>query len=323
MKTALRFAHIGLLDSAPLLVAEDRGFFAEEGLVVTTSCELGLATVCGKLLERRIDGAVLPAPLPVMLSLGAGAPKVAMQVAQICALQGAALVMAAGKGRSGLERSTRLGAIAPGMPTRLLFQRIQQLRPEAVQSDSSLVSFAASQLVEFLREAMIDGFIGPDPLPALARLQEGAEIVVDSGVLFAGHPAGVLAVRAELVEAQPRMMSALLNALSKAREWCADPAHGREIWRLVLAQPPYAALSADLQAKLAEGGAALASTRFDVRHPSLGLETFSFLENACRGAIGPSARGIDLKAEIQRVYAPCLAADAGVAAARSKGAGRT
>ena len=297
-----------------MLVAQEKGLFKAEGLEVRLSCELGLASICGKLVDRKVDGACLPAPLPVLLSLGAGVPRVAMQAVQVCSRQGMGLVLAKAKAPGVIRGGTvapapRIGVIAPGTPTRLFLQKLQQVAPERLSGEAVQVPMAASQLIEFLREGMLEGFCGIDPLPALARIQGGVEIIADSAGLFPQHPGSVVALQADLVESNPPLVAALGRALLRAREFCALPSSRAEIWRLVLAQSPYAGMGAEAQAALTRGrsdGQPEGMTmRFDGR-PGVGsAEDMAFMDAACRGAAGPASRGVDMKAEVARVFASC------------------
>lgn len=315
MKSSLRIGHIGLLDVAPLLVAQQQGYFVAEQLDVTLTCELGLATVCGKLADQRLDGACLPAPLPVLLSLGAGVPRVSMGVVALTCWQGLGVVFAAG--RPGAKTSgavTRVGVVSPGSPTRLLLHRLAQTSPAAFPGEITQVPMVASQLVEFLREQMLDGFCGIDPLPGLARLLDGVSFVADSAGLFPRHPGGALALRIECVEQLPHAASALARAVSRARDFCADPINREGVWRLVLSLPPYAeiepAMREQLIARVVSEEAGWSSVSFDAPPAApvgLGAAADVFLDNACRGAAGPSGRTLDFKAEIARVFARCEA----------------
>lgn len=319
MKNLLHIAHIGLLDSAPLLIAEQQGYFAAEGLDVRLSCELGLASICGKLVDRRIEGACLPAPLPVLLSLGAGMARLPMLAVQICARQGMGLVLteAARKSRTG-GAVPRIGVITPGTPTRLFLQRLQQMTPELLPADVVQAPMAASQLLEFLREGMLEGFCGIDPLPALARMHGAADVVADSARLFPMHPGSVVALTADAAEGNPKLVAALGRALRRAREFCAAPANRAGILRLVLAQAPYAGLDAAARAAASKAGEAKAeglSMRFDGRAGPAAGDDVAFLEAACRGAIGPGSRTMDVRTEIGRVFSVC--AEAGEAVAKT------
>jgi ABC-type nitrate/sulfonate/bicarbonate transport system substrate-binding protein len=314
IKTRLHLGHVGLLDAAPLLVAREQGFFADEGFDVVLSCELGLATLCGKLADQRMDGACLPAPLAVLLSLGSGVPRVAMRVAGVTCWQGMGVVLA---GERATTAAPRIGVVAPGTPTRLLLHKLAQAPDGPLSAEATQVPMAASQLVDFLREGMLDGFCGIDPLPALARLLAGALSVADSGTLFPGHPGAVIALRADRTDARPDLLPALGRALARGREFCADPARREAVWRLLLSQAPYAELDAAardaLVAHVVSGKPGWTSMRFEVATERTGLSPAaeSCLENACRGAVAPAARNLDFKAEITRMFPrrePALAA---------------
>ncbi|AHF90347.1 nitrate transporter [Opitutaceae bacterium TAV5] len=304
----LHIGHIGLLDAAPLLVAQERGYFVGEGLQVTLSCQLGLATLCGKLADYRLHGACLPAPLPLLLSLGKGVPRVSMQVVSVCACQGMGIVMASSR-PAARTAPLRIGVTTPGSAARLLWHRHQQLAANGSLAEAVLVPMAAGQLVDFLLEGMLDGFCGMDPLPALACLQGSGEIVADSAGLFPLHPGSVVALRADVAESQPQAAAALDRALTRACADCADPANRHELWQLLLAQCPYTDLSPALKAALADPPDDDPSGRTSMRFESpadrgggLPAAAETFLEAACRSAIGPSARSMDIKAEIARVF---------------------
>lgn len=314
MKNILQIGHIGLLDSGLIQVAREMGYFESEGLDVVLSCELGLATICGKLADHRLDGACLPAALPVLLTLGAGVPRVAMEVVQVCAYQGMGFVMAtAPEGGRPASAPVRMGVIAHGMPMRLLLHRLAQVAPKALPGEIVQVPMAASQLVDFLREGMLDGFCGMDPLPALARLHGGAEVIAESGTLFPMHPGSVLALRADVNGGAAAKAAAFGRALAKARKDCADLAKCEPVWRLLLAQRPYLELEAPvreaLKKELSEGRPGWTSTRFGAPDAAQGLSVGAetYLEAACRSLAGNSARGLEMKAEIAKVFAPLIA----------------
>ncbi len=309
MPTQLTFGHIGLVDSAPLVVAQKRGFFAEEGLMVTLSCELGLASICGKLADERLDGACVPAPLPVLLSMGTGLSRVPMRVVSVASWQGIGVVMGmAGSARKAVSAGARIGVVGPGGSSRLLLLKLAQSPGSALGGEPTQVPVAVSQMVDFLKEGMIDGFCAGDPLPAIAVCTAGAKFVSDSARLFAGHIGGVVALRTEKLDGQPGLAAAVERACARARDWCADPARAEEIWRMVLDQAPYADMSKEAKARVIavalSAESVVGSTLFTLpkNHAATVASCELFLENACRGAAGASIRPADIKAEIARVY---------------------
>ncbi len=308
-KIHLNIGHIGLLDAAPLLIARERGFFEAEGLSVALSCELGLATIFGKLAESRLDGACLPVQMPVLLSAGAGMPRVSMQAAVVTSYQGTGIMMAKTKQSSrSAGAALRIGVIAPGTSARLFLHRYQQLNPGGMLADAVLVPVVASQLIDFFRDGMFDGFCGIDPLPSLAALRSDVVCVADSAGLFPMHPGGVSALRTEVVERNPQVAAGWARALGRACEECADPAHHAEIWRLVFSQAPYKELDSAsrtaLTRPLGENRPGGPSIRFGNSDKGSGrvAEPEAFIDAVCRSALGSGLRGLDIKAEIAQIY---------------------
>lgn len=320
-KTPLHLGHLGMFDAAPLLVARELGYFAAEGLDVTLTCALGLSTLGGKLAEQRFDGASLPAPHAVLLSLGIIGPRAPLQAVAITSYQGLALVLGPraterGGAAGAAGAAPRIGISAPVSPARLFLQRLQQVAPQPALADATFVPLASGQLIDFLHEHMIDGFFGPDPLPALAEAQGQARVVADSAKLFPQHPGSVAALRLELAQSSPRLVAALATSLQRAAEFCADPANHETVWRLVSAQCAFADVPVGVRHAL--GSAKVReqmSTRFlpaPGAAAGLGATGEAYLENACRSAIPNGTRGPDLKAEMLRIFQP-LAARAGAA----------
>src|ERR1700712_3371149 len=74
--SALRLGALRLTDSAPVIVAHEFGFFADEGLEVDLVVEPSWANIADKLAFGFLDGAVIVPPLAFALQLGLrGAPQ--------------------------------------------------------------------------------------------------------------------------------------------------------------------------------------------------------------------------------------------------------
>ena len=69
-KTQLNFGFIPLTDCAPLVVAKEGGFFAQQGLEVTLSREPSWANIRDKVLFGQLDGAQMLASMPLATTLG-------------------------------------------------------------------------------------------------------------------------------------------------------------------------------------------------------------------------------------------------------------
>lgn len=308
MRHPLRIGHIALLGSAPLLVAHEQDGFAAEGLSVRLSCELGLAALCAKLSDQKLDGACLPAPLALMLTAAAGVPRVPLRLAAMCSWQGIGLVLPR-QSKAGHEHcSPRIGVLSPGTPCRLILQKLAHLSPKTSPVDYTQVPVAASQLNEFLAERMIDGICGYDPLPSLACLEDNVELVSDSARLFPGHPGCMLVIRTDAIEGREHLLESLARVIERARDYCSTPTHRSAATRLVFAQAPYARLA---PAKLARLGSSVGTTLFTP--PSSERTGFSpaaleFLEMACLSAAGPATRAQEIRAAIPGLLARATSA---------------
>ena len=69
-KTQLTLGFIPLTDCAPLVVAKEGGFFAQQGLAVTLSREPSWANIRDKVLFGQLDGAQMLASMPLATTLG-------------------------------------------------------------------------------------------------------------------------------------------------------------------------------------------------------------------------------------------------------------
>ncbi|MES2341245.1 MAG: ABC transporter substrate-binding protein, partial [Pseudomonadota bacterium] len=76
--TALTLGFIPLTDCAPLIVAQDRGLFAAEGLDVALSREASWATIRDKVMVGALDAAHMLAPMALAATAGVGEPAAPM-----------------------------------------------------------------------------------------------------------------------------------------------------------------------------------------------------------------------------------------------------
>jgi len=77
-QTDLKIGFMPLCDSAPLVVAKERGFFAEQGLSVELSREPSWSNIRDKLAYGFLDAAQMLATMPLSCTLGLGNIKAAL-----------------------------------------------------------------------------------------------------------------------------------------------------------------------------------------------------------------------------------------------------
>ena len=77
----MRLGTLRLTDAAPVILAAERGWFAESGLHASIAVEPSWANVADKLAWGLLDGAVLLHPLAIAMTLGLRGPATALRVA--------------------------------------------------------------------------------------------------------------------------------------------------------------------------------------------------------------------------------------------------
>ncbi|BAC89510.1 nitrate ABC transporter ATP-binding protein [Gloeobacter violaceus] len=260
-KTALAVGFVPLSDCAPLVIAQEKGFFAHHGLEVSLSREPSWKAVLEGLVEERLDAAQIVAPMAFAGMLGgAGVPLVASldltRNGNAVTLhrrywdQGvrdregfARLVKSGGDGRRPV-----LGVVhATSMHNLLLRHWLAEVGIDP-DKDVDLIVIPPPQMVANLQAGNIDGYCTGEPWNARA-VHEGLGFVPATSLdLWSGHLEKVLGVRAAWAAAHPKTHLALVKALIEACRYAADPAHREEVIRLVCAKnyvnadPAYAAM---------------------------------------------------------------------------------
>src|SRR5688500_5067612 len=70
----LRVGFLALTDAAPIIIAEELGFFARQGLRVELRREIGWATIREKIIYGELEASHAPAAMLWSTQLGVGCP---------------------------------------------------------------------------------------------------------------------------------------------------------------------------------------------------------------------------------------------------------
>ncbi|MBW4696391.1 MAG: nitrate ABC transporter ATP-binding protein [Aphanocapsa lilacina HA4352-LM1] len=260
-RTALAVGFVPLSDCAPLVIAQEKGFFARHGLQVTLSREPSWKAILEGLVEERLDAAQIVAPMAFAGMLGgAGVPLVAsLDLTRngnavtlhrrywdqgVRDREGFARLIKAG----GEERRPVLGVVHRSSMHNLLLRDWLAGVGIDPERDVDLVVIPPPQMVANLQAGNIDGYCTGEPWNARA-VHEGLGFVPATSLdLWSGHLEKVLGVREAWAAAHPKTHLALVGALIEACRYAADPAHREEVIRLVCAKqyvnadPAYAAM---------------------------------------------------------------------------------
>jgi two-component system, oxyanion-binding sensor len=265
-KTRLKLGFVPLCDCAPLVVAKERGFFAEQDLSVEISREASWANIRDKLAVGALDGAQMLAGMPFSTTLGLGNCRAPIVTAIALNVGGNGITvsedlyarMAARDPSAMAERPVSAQALkkvidedrAAGKP-KMKFGIVYPFSPHNYElrmwlaaacidpdRDVRLVVVPPPQMVPNLSAGNIVGYCVGEPWNTLASDLGLGRMLITSQELWGGRAEKVLGVRQSWVDEQPEAHKALLKALLLAAQWADRPENRAEVAEII-ARPRY------------------------------------------------------------------------------------
>lgn len=249
--------YIPIVESAPLIIAKQKGFFDKYGMTeVTVAKQANWAGARDNVTigseAGGIDGGQWQMPMPHLIHEGIitlNNQKVPM--ALLCQLntQGNGIAVA------GLHQGKELGLKINDLDYVKSFQAKNGRKFKAAHTfpnvnqdfwirywfaasgvdpdkDIELLAVPPAETVQGMRNGTMDAFSTGDPWPYR---------IVNDGIGFMAtlthdiwnyHPEEYLAMRADWVEANPKATKAILKAVMEAQQWCDDPANRDELVKI-------------------------------------------------------------------------------------------
>jgi NitT/TauT family transport system ATP-binding protein len=269
---AIRAGFIPLLDCAPLLVAEAKGFARAEGLSLVLQRETSWATLRDRIAVRHLDVAHMLAAMPIASNLGL-MPLAAPLIAPMSLGTGGNTITVSGElwrslseagAPADLDAAASARAVAAvvesrraGGKTRLVLAVVHPhsahryqlaywlaaagLRPDR---DVELVVVPPSLMPDALADRQIDGFCAGEPWGSIATARGAGVIVTTNAHIWRSGAEKVLGMRSDWALADTDRLFRLLRAVHRAAEWCDAPDNRRELSR-ILALPEHLDLAAE------------------------------------------------------------------------------
>jgi NitT/TauT family transport system ATP-binding protein/nitrate/nitrite transport system substrate-binding protein len=253
MSSKIRLGLLRLTDAAPVLVAAEEHFFAEQGLDVEISVEPSWANIGDKLGYGLLDGAVMLPPLALACALGLRGRRTDLVVPMSLSANGNSVTLAARFGedfrRGGIARvaadaKLRLAVVHTYSTHDLLLRywlAAQGIDPAAV----TISVLSPTEMVGSLAAGAIDGFCAGAPWGQVAAHAGLGFTAIQTGQIWQNHPEKCLALRADFAAGDPAAVRGLLIALSDAARLCANP-NRRTALAELLGRPDYLDLPAAL-----------------------------------------------------------------------------
>ncbi|MBE9137352.1 ABC transporter substrate-binding protein [Nodosilinea sp. LEGE 07088] len=255
----IKLGYIPIVESAPLIIAQEKGFFAKYGMTgVEVSKQANWASARDNVTIGSggggIDGGQWQMPMPHLISEGiiTNGQKVPMYVLAQLVTQGNGIAVAglhAGKGL-GLDLSGTAAEYVKGFASTNgrkfkaahTFPNVNQdfwirywfaaggVDPD---NDIDLLAVPPAETVQGMRNGTMDAFSTGDPWPYRIVTDDIGFMGALTHEIWAFHPEEYLAVRADWVDANPNATKALLKAVMEAQQWCDDVANRDELVTIV------------------------------------------------------------------------------------------
>ncbi len=254
----LRLGFLALTDAAPLIAAQELGLFAQHGLRVQLSREVGWATIRDKIVFGELDAAHALAPMLWATQLGLGCAPADVCTGLVLNLHGNALTLSnrlwtAGARDAGTLRDEALrrrgenkltfGVVFPFSTHHLLLRQWLQAARLDPERDVRIAIVPPAQMFRNLAAGTLDGYCVGEPWNTLAVQQGAGWCPAWSAALSPGQVEKVLMVRAAFARRRAPEHGALIAALAAAAAWCDEP-HHRQPLTDMLASPLYLNLPA-------------------------------------------------------------------------------
>lgn len=249
----VRVGFLALTDAAPLIVAQQKGYFARHGLDVQLQREVGWATIQEKIIYGELDAAHAPAPMLWATHLGMRCVPTPVLTAFIFNLHGNALTLsntlyAAGvrdgaslranaKARRGESRLT-FGVVYPFSSHHLLLRLWLKASGIDPEKDVRIAVVPPAQMFRNLQTGAIDGFCAAEPRNTIAVREKVGWCPTWSAAQSPGHIEKVLMTTERFVANRPAEHAALVAALAGAARWCDEPDNREEVAE-ILSAPPF------------------------------------------------------------------------------------
>ena len=219
---------LGDLHQLPFFVAQDKGYFKEEGInvVVVGPVDAGPSEMDALAANQLDIGYVGVSP-----AILAAARKVELTVVAGVNLEGSALTVAQNINSVADLKAKKVATPAPGSMQYIL---MGMLLDNNNMSLSDLELFAGTikppDMAQTLQTGRIDGYFVWEPFVSKSLVSGAGKILVESKFVWAGHPCCVVVARNDYLGKNDKVVAAVIRAHQKAVQFIeANPSESRLI----------------------------------------------------------------------------------------------
>ncbi len=296
MTRRINVGYVPLLDAAPLIVAAEMGFAAEEGLDLVLHREMSWAALRDRLIWGAYDAAHMLAPVVIAQTAGIGVGDAAVDALMVLSVNGdvvgtspdlgARITGAGGDARDADATGAALTAVTAGRPLRLGIPFPLSTHAALVGAwldgrfpagGLDLVTVPPPRMAGAMAAGEIDAFCVGEPWGSVAVEIGAANLILPGSAIWQFAPEKVLAMPRAAVEAEPARAAALMRAVWRAARWMASPAHAMTVAELA-GRPDHLDISPEILERGLSGHLSLDGRGAEIRVPRL-IEFFAGAAN--------------------------------------------
>ncbi|MCF2905351.1 ABC transporter substrate-binding protein [Octadecabacter sp. CECT 8868] len=237
--------YLPLVDSAPLIIAKELKFAAQEGLDLTLQKQPSWSALRDRLAFGHIDFAHMLSPMPIAMSLGLGGLPNRIDALMVMSVNGTVIGVSSALNQKMLgagwentfddpkatskallavaDRPLRIGVPFPFSMHRMLLETWLTQDPAFSPDRIEVVTVPPPQMAQAVTDGALDVFCVGEPWGSVALQQSDASLILPGSSIWEFAPEKVLGVRHDWAEANPTACRAMIRALYKAARWLNLP----------------------------------------------------------------------------------------------------
>lgn len=239
----LNCGYVPLVDSAPLIVAQELRFAADEGIGLNLLPQPSWAALRDLLALGHLNVAHMLSPMPTAMSLGLSGPPAQVDALMVLSANGTVIGVSSmmadamrAKGWHGgfddpvatappmlaaLNRPLRVGVPFPYSMHRLLFE--YWMRHSGGSPDMQIITTPPPLMADAVSSGELDVFCVGEPWGSVAVSAGVGELILPGVAIWAQAPEKVLAARRVWIDENATAVSGLMRAVSRAARWLDQP----------------------------------------------------------------------------------------------------
>ncbi|MCY7366893.1 MAG: ABC transporter substrate-binding protein [Chamaesiphon sp.] len=256
--TKAKLGYIALTDSAPLIIAKEKGLFAKYGMTDVEVLKQASWPVTRDNIETGstgggIDGAHILSPMPYFMTMGMTKTKQPVPMYILArlntngqaislsntykdakvGLKGDGLKTAIAKAKSSGKKDMVVAITYPGGTHDLWMRYWLAGNGVDPNKDVSVVPIPPPQMVANMKTGSMEAFCVGEPWNQRLINQKVGYSALVTGELWKDHPEKAFAMRSDWVDKNPKAAKALLMAVLEAQQWCDNPANQQEMCTII------------------------------------------------------------------------------------------